>query len=257
MSHHFNSPTAIADGRLNACDLYAFPTAPGRSALVLTVNPDAGRSSSTQLRPDALYEFVIATVGGTTEDVAFRFRFDEPDGDGQQRVQVARATGAASRSGTGDTQLGSGSTGCSIELAGGGQAWVGTTIDPFFANGAALAQFLQAAQTGQYTPEVFTEPSNLFAGRNVTALVLDLPDSQLGRGPLAVWARISLYGHAPQQQVSRIGQPMLRPLFFRVPGPTTEALNAGNPAEDRAELVGSSGSAAPLYIGPSQTEATR
>ncbi|WP_139306981.1 DUF4331 family protein [Modestobacter sp. DSM 44400] len=86
------------------------------------------------------------------------------------------------------------------------------------------------------TPEVFTaSPSNLFAGRNVTALVLDLPDSQLGRGPLAVWARISLYGHAPQQQVSRIGQPMLRPLFFRVPGPITEALNAGNPAEDRAE----------------------
>ena len=24
MSHHFDSPTAIEDGRLNLCDLYAF-----------------------------------------------------------------------------------------------------------------------------------------------------------------------------------------------------------------------------------------
>ena len=60
MSHHFDSPTAIEDGRINLCDLYAFPGSPGTSTLILTVNPDAGRSSPTTFRPDALYEFVIA-----------------------------------------------------------------------------------------------------------------------------------------------------------------------------------------------------
>src|SRR5215831_14316693 len=45
MSHHFDSPTAIADGRINLCDFYVFPAAPGTTALILTVNPDAGRSS--------------------------------------------------------------------------------------------------------------------------------------------------------------------------------------------------------------------
>ena len=59
MSHHFDSPTAIQDGRLNLCDVYAFPGQAGSSVLILTVNPDAGRSSPTTFRPDAAYEFVI------------------------------------------------------------------------------------------------------------------------------------------------------------------------------------------------------
>jgi hypothetical protein len=60
MSHHFDSPTAIADGRINLCDFYVFPAAPGTTALIVTVNPDAGRSSPTTFRPAALYEFVLA-----------------------------------------------------------------------------------------------------------------------------------------------------------------------------------------------------
>ena len=39
MSHHFDSPTAIADGRINLCDFYIFPAAPGTTARILTVNP--------------------------------------------------------------------------------------------------------------------------------------------------------------------------------------------------------------------------
>jgi hypothetical protein len=67
---------------------------------------------------------------------------------------------------------------------------------------------------------------------------------RLKLGPLLHWSRSTFppglprrpgSGRQPPQQVSRIGQPMLRPLFFRVPGPTTEALNAGNPADDRGE----------------------
>jgi len=89
---------------------------------------------------------------------------------------------------------------------------------------------------GRYAPEVFTAaPSNLFAGRDVTAVALQLPDHALGGTRIALWARISLHGHASQQQVSRIGQAMLRPLFFNSPDIEAEldALNAGAPATDR------------------------
>jgi len=79
VSHHFDSPTAIADGRINLCDLFVFPGVPGTSTLILTVNPDAGRSSATTFRPDALYEFVVASDGGTREDIAFRVTFTEPE----------------------------------------------------------------------------------------------------------------------------------------------------------------------------------
>jgi hypothetical protein len=90
MSHHFDSAAARADGRINLCDLYAFPAGVDASALPLTVNPDAGRSSPTTFRPDALYEFVLASNGGTSEDIAFRVVFTEPDGRGGNRSGFRR-----------------------------------------------------------------------------------------------------------------------------------------------------------------------
>src|SRR5215217_2562349 len=192
MSHHFDSPTALADGRINSCDLYVFPAAPGTSALILTVNPDAGRSSPTTFRPDALYELLLASDGGTSEDLAFRVTFSEPDEHGRQQVQVRRANGPAARHGTEGTVIGEGRTGEVVSLGG----------------------FLQALGEGRYTPEAFTAaPANTFAGRDVTAIALQVPDAVFGASRVAVWGRISLYGHGPQRQVSRIGQPMLRPLF--------------------------------------------
>ena len=69
----------------------------------------------------------------------------------------------------------------------------------------------------------------------MTAIALQVPDAALGSTRIALWARISLHGHTPQRQVSRIGQAMLRPLFFNPPDTEAEldALNAGAPATDR------------------------
>ena len=125
MSHHFDSPTAIADGRINLCDLFVFPGVPGTTTLILTVNPDAGRSSPTTFRPDALYEFVVASNGGTREDIAFRITFTEPDNAGNQQMRVLRADGAAARYGTEGTLLGEGRTGEVVPLGAGGLAWAG------------------------------------------------------------------------------------------------------------------------------------
>ena len=66
----------------------------------------------------------------------------------------------------------------------------------------------------------------------MTAVALQIPDADLGGTRVAVRARISLFGHAPQLQVSRMGQAMLRPLFFGPPDGESEALNAGAPASD-------------------------
>jgi hypothetical protein len=241
VSHHFDSAADRADGRINPCDLYAFPAAPGTTALILTVNPDAGRSSPTTFRPDALYEFVVASDGGTSEDIDFRVSFTDPDDSGRQQVRVLSAGGPAARQGTAGTPLGEGRTGAVFSLDGNGLAWAGLAADPFRADGVALSRFFQGLAEGRYLPEVFTEaPSNLFAGRDVTAIALQLPNAALGGTQIALWARISLHGHTPQRQVNRIGQAMLRPLFFNpfLNDPDTEAelemLNTGAPAADRA-----------------------
>jgi hypothetical protein len=235
VSHHFDSAADRADGRINPCDLYAFPAAPGTTALILTVNPDAGRSSPTTFRPDALYEFVVASDGGTSEDLAFRITFTEPDDNGQQQVRVLRASGPAASHGIERTLLGEGRTGAVFPLGGNGLAWAGLAADPFSGDGIAIGRFLQGLIEGRYTPEVFTAaPSNTFAGRDVTAIALQLPDTAFGSSKVALWARISLHGHTPHRQVNRIGQAMLRPLFFNPPDSEAQldSLNAGAPTND-------------------------
>jgi Domain of unknown function (DUF4331) len=235
MSHHFDTPTAIEDGRLNLGDLYAFPDSPGRSTLVVTANPDAGRSNPVTFRPDALYEFAIASDGGTREDRAFRMSFGEPDADGSQEMQVRYAHGPSSLSGTGGTELGAGRTGETFALSNGGTAWFGLAQDPFWGDAVALFAFNHAVAENQYRPELFSAtPGNLLAGRNVTAIALQVPDDTFGGTEVAVWARINLYGHARRRQVSRAAHPLLRSFFFPQPGPATEALNAASPADDVA-----------------------
>src|SRR5262249_18240997 len=228
VSHHFDSAADRADGRINPCDLYAFPGAPGTTALIVTVNPDAGRSSPAAFRPGARYEFAVASNGGTSEDIAFRVTFTEPGGPGQQQVQVLRADGPDARGGTGGTLLGEGRTGGGFPRPGGGLAW-----DPSPADGAALTAFNQALNQGRYAPEVFTAaPSNAFAGRDVTAIALQLPDAALGGARVGVWARINLDDHGRPRQVNRIGQAMFRPLFFNPPDgeEQLDAVTAAPPA---------------------------
>ena len=238
MSHHFDTPTAIEDGRLNLLDLYVFPETANTSTLLITVSPDAGRSNPTTFRPDALYEFAIASDGGTREDRAFRMTFGEPGADGNQDMQVRYATGPLSRTGTEGTYLGAGRNGKSFALSNGGSAWFGLAQDPFWGDAVSLFGFIQGLAENQYRPELFTAEravaGNLLTGRNVTAIALQVPDDALGGADVAVWARISLYGHAPQRQVSRAAHPLLRSFFFPQPGPATEALNAASPAGDVA-----------------------
>jgi Domain of unknown function (DUF4331) len=235
VSHHFDSPTAIEDGRLNLLDLYVFPEAPGTTALMVGVNPDSGRSSPATFRPDALYEFVIASDGGTVEDRALRMSFGEPDAHGRQEMRVRYAAGGPGRPGVEGTELGAGRTGEAFALGNGGSAWFGLAGDPFWGDAPALFAFTQGLAKNQYHPELFTAaPRNLLAGRNVTAIALQVPDVTFGGTDVAVWARISLYGHGPQRQVSRAANPMLRSLFFPQPGADTEALNADAPADDVA-----------------------
>lgn len=238
MSHHFDSPTAIADGRLNLCDVYVFAGTPGSTVLVLTTNPDAGRSSPQTWRPDAVYQFAIATSGGGVEQtLGLRLRFEEPDDAGRQPFEVLLAGAESLADAAGGTPIGGGLTGgeCRLDLPGlpGGRCWVGLAADPFRADGAGLFAFLAAASAGRYEPTAFQGRNNIFEHRNVTAIVLEIPDDLLGASRCSVWATVTLHGHAPARQVSRMGQPMLRPLFFNVPGQETEDLNAGTPADDR------------------------
>jgi hypothetical protein len=77
MSHHFDTPTAQEDPRINLCDFYLFRGTPGTAAMALTVNPDAGARSPDTFREEGLYAFRFDLNGDSREEVTFKIRFGE------------------------------------------------------------------------------------------------------------------------------------------------------------------------------------
>jgi hypothetical protein len=81
---------------------------------------------------------------------------------------------------------------------------------------------------------------NFFDNRNITAIVLEVPSHLIGKGTVHAWATLSLYGHAPEMQVSRWGLPMITHLFLNDPGnqEVKETFNKSVPSDDIALFSG-------------------
>ena len=75
MSHHFDTPTAREDPRINVCDFYLFGGSPGATVMAMTVNPDAGVSAPETFRDEGLYAFRFDLNGDAREELAFKVRF--------------------------------------------------------------------------------------------------------------------------------------------------------------------------------------
>ena len=99
MSHHFDTPTALADPRINVCDFYLFRGRPGTTVMALTVNPDAGLSAPDTFREEGLYAFRFDLNGDAVEELAFKVRFGAVShvaGEAHEHVQnyeILRSTG--------------------------------------------------------------------------------------------------------------------------------------------------------------------
>lgn len=240
MSHHFDTPSAKEDPRINVCDFYIFEGTPDSTVMVMTVNPDAGLSAPETFREEGLYAFRFDLNGDAREEVTFKFRFGEvrhAEGDEHAHLQsfrVLRATDEdAVRGGDGELLL-EGETG-RVRAQSGIQAYAGLAPDLFAGDAAALHAFMAAFyQERRYFPEAFQNRKNYFANRNVTAIVLEVPNSLIGEGLTRSWATASLYGHAPEMQVSRWGLPLMTHIVLNDPSDQQlkEDFNRSVPADD-------------------------
>jgi Domain of unknown function (DUF4331) len=238
MSHHFDTPTAREDPRINLCDLYLFPGGPGTTVMAMTVNPDAGISAPVTFRDEAIYSFRFDLDGDHWEDVAFKVRFGEvehADGDEHKHVQpfrVRRATGKAARKGADGELIIEGKTEQIVRTKAGLTAFAGVAPDLFAGDAAALGVYRNALfKENKFDPDAFLNRKNFFERRNVCAIVLELPTAMIGKGKVHCWATSSLYGHAPEVQVSRWGLPLITNVF--IPDMNMrEEFNRGVPADD-------------------------
>jgi hypothetical protein len=227
MSHHFDTPTGREDARLNLCDLYLFEGGEGRTVMAMTSNPGVAPGPPGAFRADGRYEFRFDTNGDGVEDVSFKVSFGAPAQEGPTQESTARGAGPAQsfavRRATGqDAVCGSAgellAEGLTSEVTGGTLgtlAFAGIATDVFAGDGTALEAYEADFAQGEYTPQHFQQHANLFAGRHIAVIVVEVPTELIGAGQVHAWATISLYGHAPELQVARWGLPLLTHLFIR------------------------------------------
>lgn len=246
---HLDAPAVKKDGRIDINDVYVFhPGSPqdlAKTVLAMTVNPAAGVISGTTFRPDAKYEFLIDNDGDAKADATVRMQFSDVDG-GQQdyRVHVIRGN-------DGNVKI-RGRTN-QVVSEDGVTAFAGLRDDPFFFD---LASF-----NGLGTGDAFCQAgdSDFFLGLNTSAIVVELPTSVLGSGPVGVWGRTVI----EDGQIERMGRPAILTVFIppnpfepgsSADGNLEDQFNATKPQKDqslwRGEIVNSL-----LALGNSQARA--
>ncbi len=245
MSHHFDTPTAKEDPRINICDFYLFRGQPGTTVMAMTVNPNAGGIAPDTFRDEALYAFRFDLNRDAGEEVTFKVQFgvvthvDHALRKHQQSFRVLRATGNDARQGGEGELLLTGLTDEVVKTNQGTMAFAGMAPDLFAGDGRALHVFQDAFyQENRFHPEAFQNRQNFFAKRNVSAIVLEVPSHLIGQGLVHAWATASLRGHAPEVQVCRWGLPLITHLFLSNPAlkDIKEEYNRAVPADDLARF---------------------
>ncbi|MEU6621980.1 DUF4331 family protein [Streptomyces litmocidini] len=226
MSHHLSGPNLRSpkdDARLDLTDVFVFPAAEsGRTVLIMNVNPFAPTQGEA-FHPDAVYRLNMDTDGDNQADLAFSFVFSTPD-NGRQTVTVHRATGAEAREHAAggqaiisDAAVAFG-TEPNIVDSNGYRFSAGLRSDPFFADLDGIVNDFQ--WTG----------NDFGIDKNVFGIVLEVPDNELGDGPIGVWARVSLNENGRLVSVDRGAHPSLTAYFNAEE--VKDKYNAGEPADD-------------------------
>ncbi|MBT8216766.1 MAG: DUF4331 domain-containing protein [Acidimicrobiia bacterium] len=220
---HLEAPFVSLDGRIDINDLYVFPAAdPDKRVLVLTVNPAAGVISGTDFRQGATYQIQLDTDDDNRFELTYRTTFGRVRSDGRQRVKLDRIVPGEPR-----TRLITGFTGEEIqedEI----RFIAGTFDDPFFFD-------LDAFRGTDGRAFCDGNETDFFAGLNVSAIVLELPESEIGASFYRVQARTTLKG----LQADRMGFPAISTVFipsnpFEPGEPNVkDAYNATAPIGDR------------------------
>jgi hypothetical protein len=204
--HHNDAPNL--DPRTDITDLFVFqkPGHPSKTILIMNVYPEALAHASA-FDPRASYELKVDTNADFEAEIAFHMLFTNED-HRQQTANVHRVLDAAARAAgePGDLLIQGAPVSFTdeprITTVGSYRFYAGLRSEPFFADPIGFQNNLQ------WTGHDFWE------GKNVLAIVLEVPNSALGSHPrIGVWARTMTptpVGLAPVNQVGRPGNNVLR-----------------------------------------------
>jgi hypothetical protein len=178
------SPNSV-NGERDINDVYAFQGADAsRTVLVMTTNP-AINLFGGKFGPNVRYTLNVDNDGDAVQDLAYVVRFDD-GAAGDQDYSVTRYTGANAVSLAHGNVRGEGSTAGNgtTSLKGNGKAFAGVRSDPFFFD---LTGFV-GTLFNIGGDDLGVNPTDFFDMLNTNAIVIEVPDDQLG-GAIGVWGQ--------------------------------------------------------------------
>ncbi len=225
---HLDGAAVAANGAADINDVYVFQGAdPANTVLSFDVNPAAGVISGTTFDTGIEYVINVDTDGDAVEDIVYAITF-AAQAAGTQAYTVTR-DGAPYTTGV---------TGTSSAIATGGQVFAGLVDDPFFFDLDGFRTFkasildpmaaVDASLICDADPDV-----NFFAGFNASAIVLEVPDTELAAS-IGVWAET--HQGVGGAQIDRMGKPGINTIFLHTDA-TKDGFNAAEPADDVADYT--------------------
>ncbi|MBO0784403.1 MAG: DUF4331 family protein, partial [Ktedonobacteraceae bacterium] len=242
MSHHLDSPQARQDVRLDITDVYLFRGTHG-TVFVINVNSSVSGPEVPQgFHHEGLYEFNIDTNGDAIADITYRVSFSERDGGGVQALGLSRFDGAGARDRfASGTLIAQGHTGIDLTADSGERIWAGLAGEPFYIEQTvvgAVSKALDGGSAVDLTDWDRSAPANLFAGTNVNAIVLEVPDSVLGARHIGFWGTTALATDAGGwYQTNRAALPLVPLFLFPNSDEPANAYNNAQPIDDRASYA--------------------
>jgi len=226
-------------GDRDLADLYVFQGHDAsRTVLAMTSNPAINLFGGT-FGPNVRYIFNVDRTGDAVQDLAYVVTFDG-GAPGHQAYTVTRYSGANATSLAHGVWWGSGSTAGSglARLKGDGRAFAGVRSDPFFFD---LTGF-EGSVFGIGSDRLGSSPTDFFAPLNVDAIVLEVPDDQLG-GKIGVWAETQYWANGTWTRSDQVGRPAINTVFNNAlvdphAGTTKNQFNATPPSQQRTAFGG-------------------
>jgi uncharacterized protein DUF4331 len=227
------------NGERDINDVYAFQGSDSsRTVLAMTTNP-AINAFGGKFGANVRYIINVDRTGDAVQDLAFVVRFDN-GAPGHQQYTVTRYTGANALTLTNGNVRGSGSTAGNgtAALKGDGRVFAGVRSDPFFFDLTGFVGTLFHIGTDA----LGDNPTDTFAGFNTNAIVIEVPDDQLG-GQIGVWGQTQWWDGSKWNAADQMGRPAINTVFNTklVDADATNTKNSFNhvpPSQQRTALGG-------------------
>jgi hypothetical protein len=242
---HVDAPGLTPPGgnlQLDITDVYAFRARNGNTVLAMAVNgltapgkrPVFASGAPSVARTEAVtYWFRVDNDGDAAADVNLGVSFSKANRQGVQTMIVTRN---GQRLLTGRTSPGKGIT---VNRGGAVRGYAGLRDDPFFFDLDGFINIL-SSEAGKSFLGCTGSRTDFFAGKNVSAIALELPAAML-RGDssnIGVWGATTV----GRKQIDRMGRPAVNTVF--VPSNPFEkdeasaknAFNAAQPKNDQARF---------------------